>query len=102
MILSFQTDLARLGDTWSRLPGHFPDVANTSSVLRQRRLRVCFEEGGLHRQKAYRIKRLLGEVRRIGNKLSLDFLRSMNDEDAGGPHAPAWSILEGSPLRFTL
>jgi len=81
IILSFQTDLARFGSTWSRLRAAFPtwealERAPTRNVAR------ALREGGLHRQKARTIRRLVAEVRQTAGVLSLDLLRAMSDEDA--------------------
>jgi endonuclease III len=81
IILSFQTDLARFVSTWSRLLGAYPtwdavERASTRDVAR------IIREGGLHRQKALAIRRLLSEVREIAGELSLDLLRTMDDDKA--------------------
>jgi endonuclease III len=81
IILSFQTDLARFRSTWSRLRAAYPswDVLERASV---RDVASVLRDGGLHRQKAKAIRRLVAEVRRLHGELSLDFLRVMNDEEA--------------------
>lgn len=81
IILSFQTDLARLRSTWSQLRVKYPtwdalERAPDPDVAR------VLREGGLHRQKARTIRRLLAEVRQIAGELSLDVVRTMNDQDA--------------------
>src|SRR5438093_7387692 len=63
IILSFQTDLPRFKETWQKLRSAFPrwrdvDEASLDEVAAALRL------GGLHRQKARAIKRLLRAVRR--------------------------------------
>jgi len=81
IVLSFQTDIARTSITWARLRAAFPSwealtrarVPSIATVLR---------EGGLHRQKARTIKRLLAAVRKLSGSLSLRLLRSMSDEEA--------------------
>jgi len=81
IILSFQTDLSRFGSTWSALRAAYPEwnaiehapVGEIAQVLRS---------GGLQRQKARTIKRLLLAVRRAVGELSLDLLHRMNDADA--------------------
>lgn len=81
IVLSFQTDLARFKKTWSRLRSAYPSweaverapASALSQVLR---------EGGLHRQKARTIRRLLARVREIAGELSLELLRTMNDAEA--------------------
>lgn len=81
IILSFQTDLARTGATWSRLRATFPTwEALARAPLRK--IATVLREGGLHRQKARTIKRLLAEVRKVSGDLSLDLLRSMSDGQA--------------------
>jgi endonuclease III len=81
IILSLQTDLTRLRGTWSRLRRYYPTWAAllrtpTSSVA------ATLREGGLHWQKARTIRRLLAEVQHLAGSLSLDLLRSMDDECA--------------------
>lgn len=81
IILSFQTDLPRVRSTWSALRAAYPsweavERAPTPTIA------AVLREGGLHRQKARTIQRLLSEVREVAGKLSLDVLRSMNDSDA--------------------
>jgi endonuclease-3 len=81
IILSFQTDLPRFKETWQSLRTAFPrwqDVEAASSDEVASALRV----GGLHRQKAKAIKRLLRTVRRQFGTLSLDSLREMGNIDA--------------------
>lgn len=81
IILSFQTDLTRFKETWQRLKAAFQQwedaeyatVDEISAVLRP---------GGLHRQKATTIKRLLRAVRTDFGELSLDALRPMSSADA--------------------
>jgi endonuclease III len=81
IILSFQTDLARFGATWDRLKTTYPSwEALERSPIRQ--VARVLREGGLHRQKARTLKRLLTEVRRIVGDLSLNLLRGMTDEEA--------------------
>lgn len=81
IILTFQTDLARFSSTWSRLRAAYP---SWDAIERARAPEVArvLRAGGLHRQKTRTIRRLLGAVRRLAGKLSLDLLRTMNDEDA--------------------
>jgi endonuclease III len=81
IILSFQTDLARFGETWARLRSAYPtwDAVEQASV---RDVAAVLRPGGLHRQKARAIKRLLENVRRVAGVLSLNLLRSMSDADA--------------------
>ena len=81
IILSFQTDLRRFRETWSVLKSAFSrwdDVAEVPVNDLAEVLRV----GGLHRQKAQVIRRLLRTVKNQFGELSLDALREMADEDA--------------------
>lgn len=81
IILSFQTDLSRLGTTWSGLRAAYPswralgraDARDVAHVLRH---------GRLHRQKARSIRRLLTSVRNVAGAHSLNLLRAMSDADA--------------------
>jgi endonuclease III len=81
IILSFQTDLARFSSTWSQLRAAFPtwDAVERAPALAVARV---LREGGLYRQKTRTIRRLLAEVRHVAGRLSLDHLRTINDEDA--------------------
>jgi endonuclease III len=81
IILSFQTDLARFSSTWSRLRAAYPtwDAVERAAA---RDIACVLRQGGLHRQKARTIRRLLADVRQVTGGLSLDVVRTMNDEDA--------------------
>jgi endonuclease III len=81
IILSFQTDLRRFSSTWCRLRAAFPswDVLEGAAARDVARI---LRDGGLHRQKARTIRRLLREVRKVVGEHSLDLLRAMNDEEA--------------------
>jgi endonuclease III len=81
IILSFQTNLARFSSTWSQLRAAYPTWEAVERAPARDVARVL-REGGLHRQKARTIRRLLTEVRQVAGGLSLDFMRTMNDEDA--------------------
>lgn len=81
IILSFQTDLARFGATWSKLRRVYPtwekvERASSSDIA------VVLREGGLQQQKARTIQRLLSAVRRLAGELSLGMLSAMSDEEA--------------------
>lgn len=81
IILSFQTDLARFRETWQNLRSAFPrwedaDRASTDQIA------GALRTGGLHRQKAKAIKRLLRAVRDGFGELSLAALRELPDADA--------------------
>ena len=81
IILSFQTDLPRFKTTWLSLRAAFPrwdDVERASTG----EISEVLREGGLHRQKAKAIKRLLEAVRHRFGGLSLAALRTMDDADA--------------------
>src|SRR5437870_5398922 len=58
IILSFQTDLPRVASVWTRLRSKYPTWADLDSAPLSRVVAVL-REGGLHRQKARAIKRLL-------------------------------------------
>lgn len=81
IILSFQTDLARFKETWSELRSAFPRwedlVAAPLSAVEN-----VLRAGGLHRQKARIIKRLLRAARGQMGELSLEALRGMPDSNA--------------------
>ena len=81
IVLSFQTNLARFTSTWAKLRKAYP----TWSVLEGAptlEIASTLREGGLQKQKARTIQRLLAEVKLVAGKFSLDLVRSMNDEDA--------------------
>lgn len=81
IILSFQTDLRRSSATWSRLRESYPtwDAAERATASEMARV---LRQGGLQRQKARTIKKLLLVVREFAGELSLNLLRWMNDSDA--------------------
>ena len=81
IILSFQTDLARFQGTWRNLRSAFPrwEDANRASVDE---IAEVLRPGGLHRQKAKTIKRLLRAVDGGFGELSLAALRDLPDADA--------------------
>ena len=81
IILSFQTDVPRAMEMWSRLRRAF---GSWESVERARvsQIAATLREGGLHRQKARTIRALLRDVRSLNNSLSLDYLHSLGDSDA--------------------
>ncbi len=81
IILSFQTGLARFKTTWSRLRTAYPSWGAVERAPERDVVRVL-REGGLHKQKARTIRRLLARVREVTGELSLDLLRNMNDEGA--------------------
>lgn len=81
IILSFQTDLARFSSTWSRLRTTYPEWRALERAPVREIARVL-HEGGLHRQKARTIRRLLAGVERVAGALSLDLVRTMSNEDA--------------------
>lgn len=81
IILSFQTDVARLQRVWQdlrRTYATWSDVAETS----QDALSATLREGGLHVQKARAIRQLLKEVKRRSGSYSLEDLRQLDDEAA--------------------
>ena len=81
IILSFQTDLRRFRSTWESLRTAFPrwDEADRAPV---NEVADVLRAGGLHRQKAKAIKRLLRAVRNEFGELSLAALREMDDTTA--------------------
>jgi endonuclease-3 len=81
IILSFQTDLARFKETWQRLRSKFPHLSDVEQATLDD-ISATLRSGGLHRQKAAAIKRLLRAVRRQFGELSLDALRHMADAEA--------------------
>ncbi len=89
IILSYQTDLARFGETWSRLRAAYPSWEALERAP-QRQIERVLREGGLHRQKARTLKRFLASVRRAAGSLSLDMLHGLSD-------APAERVLTRLP-----
>jgi endonuclease III len=81
IILSFQTDLARFKETWQKLRSTFPRWSDVEQATLND-LSAALRSGGLHRQKATAIKRLLRAVRRQFGELSLDALHQMGDAEA--------------------
>lgn len=81
IILSFQTDLARFKETWQKLRSTFPRWSDVEQATLND-LSAALRSGGLHRQKATAIKRLLRAVRRQFGEFSLDALRHMSDAEA--------------------
>ena len=81
IILSFQTDLARFKETWQNLRSTFPRWSDVEQATLDE-VSAALRSGGLHRQKARAIKRLLEAVRRQFGELSLDALRAMADAEA--------------------
>lgn len=81
IILSFQTNLARFGATWEELRAAYASWEDLERAS-VREIASVLREGGLHRQKARTIKRLLAAVRIATGTLSLDALTRMTDEEA--------------------
>jgi endonuclease III len=81
IILSFQTNLQRFSSTWSALRTAYP-TWNDLERTPERNIAHLLRRGGLHRQKARTIKKLLAAVRRVTGNLSLDPLCGMNDAEA--------------------
>ena len=81
IILSFQTNLPRFQDTWQALRSAFPrwEDADRASIDE---IAGVLRAGGLHRQKAKTIKRLLRAVSDGFGKSSLAALGEMGDADA--------------------
>lgn len=81
IILSFQTNLNRFSAVWRRLRAVYPSW-NEVDRAPTAKLASTLRAGGLHRQKARTIKRLLVAVRRQFGALSLDALRLLPPKDA--------------------
>lgn len=81
IILSFQTDLARVKNVWAALREAFPAWGQLAQAPVRRIARVL-RTGGLQAQKAKAIKRLLSAVKRRTGQLSLELLREMRDQEA--------------------
>jgi endonuclease III len=81
IILSFQTDLPRSRARWFALRSAYPTWESLERAP-VREVAEVLREGGLHRQKARTILRLLTEVRRAAGTLSLNLLRSASDDVA--------------------
>lgn len=81
IILSFQTDLPRFRHTWQGMRSAFPQWADVDRASVDE-IADVLRAGGLHRQKAKTIKRLLGAIRDEFGELSLDALRELGDADA--------------------
>lgn len=81
IILSFQTDLARFKETWQRLRSRFPRWIDVEQATLDD-LSAALRSGGLHRQKATAIKRLLRAVRHQFGEPSLGALHQMGDAEA--------------------
>lgn len=81
IILSFQTDVPRLHDLWGRLRAAFPRWSDVESASLQS-IQEVLAPGGLHRQKARTIRKLLAAVRSVTGDLSLECLHELSDEDA--------------------
>lgn len=79
--LTFQTDVPRAMAMWTRLRRHFRSWDEVERA-RLAEIAAVLREGGLHRQKARTIRSLLRSVRGLDSSLSLDFLRSLEDDDA--------------------
>jgi endonuclease III len=81
IILSFQTNLTRAQETWSRLKLKYK---NWEALERApiREIEEVLRNGGLHRQKARTLRALLRKVRQQHGTLSLGFLRTLSDEEA--------------------
>jgi len=81
IILSFQTDLARFKETWQSLRSAFPRWSDVEKASLDE-VSAALRSGGLQRQKAVAITRLLRAVRHQFGKLSLDVLHEMTDAEA--------------------
>ena len=81
IIFSFQTDLARVKSTWSKLRMAYPTWENLARGSADE-VAAVLHQGGLQKQKALAIWHLLPEVELIADGLLLDRLQTMSDEDA--------------------
>jgi endonuclease III len=81
IVLSFQTDVPRAMAIWTRLRRHFRSWGEVERA-RLPEIAAVLREGGLHRQKARTIRSLLRNVRELDSSLSLNFLGSLEDNDA--------------------
>jgi endonuclease III len=81
IILSFQTDLDRFRLVWDELRAAFPTWESLAQAP-QRRVVDTLRVGGLQKQKARAIKKLLEVTKRQTGTYSLDVLRKMDDADA--------------------
>lgn len=81
IILSFQTNLLRFQETWRSLRSAFPQWEDANRATTDE-IAGVLRAGGLHRQKAKAIKRLLSAVDDEFGKLSLDALRELAIIDA--------------------
>ena len=81
IILSFQTNLLRFQEMWRSLRSVFPrwEAANRASADE---IAGVLRAGGLHRQKAKVIKRLLAAIDDEFGELSLEALRELTDVGA--------------------
>jgi endonuclease III len=78
ILLSFQTDVARVKATWLQLRSRFPTWEHLAHAD-QRSLARVLRPAGLQAQKARLIKRLLREVRRRSGGYGLDHLHQLPD-----------------------
>jgi len=81
IILSLQTNLTRLRETWAALRASFPTLEGLESAT-PRSVARALQSGGLQHQKARVIKRLLRQVHALTGGLSLEHLRLVTDEEA--------------------
>lgn len=81
IILSLQTDIPRLRQTWRSLKRSFPTWGQAQEASIDA-LSGAIRTGGLHNQKARALKSLLAEVMARFGKLSLDSLRASSTEEA--------------------
>lgn len=81
IVLSFQTNLARFAAIWRKLRSQYPswDALERAPT---REIASALREGGLHKQKAQTIKRLLARVRELNGALTLEPLKDLSDAQA--------------------
>ena len=81
IILSFQTNLLRFQETWRSLRSAFPRWEDANLATADE-IAGVLRAGGLHRQKAKSIKRVLSAVDDEFGELSLNALRELTDVGA--------------------
>ena len=81
IVLSFQTDLDRLRMVWKELRAAFPAWSQLAQAPLRGIVKVL-RIGGLQKQKARTIKRLLKAVKKETGTYSLELLRDMEDDEA--------------------
>jgi endonuclease III len=81
IILSFQTEISRARSTWEFLRSRY-STWELVSRAKTRDLAHVLRRGGLHKQKARTIKRLLTKIDDLVGAHSLELVNAMADRDA--------------------